>query len=121
MCARGHDEDKAQQERSKRSGMAQAVSQDLRRLKSVVVVLGVILVVGFAALLATIALRLAHFGRASTETPVTLSLPREAEIGHVALDGKRLVLHVQRAGAEEILVVDLESGAVERRVALVRE
>ena len=108
--------------------MAQAVSQDLRLLKSVVVVLGVLLIAGTGALVASIMLRTSsHAGRAGAGpgagpgAPMTLSLPREARIGHVALDGNRLALHIEQAGQEEILVVDLDSGEVTRRVAVARE
>jgi hypothetical protein len=91
----------------------------LRFLKALVVGLGVLLITGFAALVAVIATRAAALSGA--EAPVRLSLPPEARIGHIAFTRGRLALHIEGAAGEAILVVDAASGEVLRRIVIARE
>jgi hypothetical protein len=49
-------------------------------------------------------------------------LPPGAEIIHMAASGKRLILHVKRKDeTQSIFVLDLDSGAVIRHIAIGRE
>jgi len=103
------------------SDLAEPARPDLRLLKTIVVVLGILLVVGFGALVATMIARSSHLGRASEALAATLSLPADARIAHMALEDGMLAVHIEKPGAEEILVVDLETGQVTRRLAVARE
>jgi hypothetical protein len=103
------------------SNIAEPARPDLRLLKTIVLVLGILLVVGFGALVATMILRTSHLGELREAAPATLSLPADARIGHIALDGGMLAVHIEKEGAEEILVVDLRTGEVKQRLAVARQ
>lgn len=93
--------------------------RELRFLKALVIGLGVLLVAGFAALIAIIATRATALSGA--QDPVQLSLPQEARIGHIAFARGRLALHIEGAAGEEILLVDADSAKVVRRIVIARE
>ena len=88
----------------------------MRALKILVVVMGVMLVVGFAALIAVIAARLsrggpaavaAHFG---TSSPV--EIPRGAHIEAMTVGADRLVIGLASPdGGRQLVVIDLTTGA----------
>jgi hypothetical protein len=89
----------------------------LRVLKVLVVVMGVMLVVGFAALVAVLAGRLSRGGPAiSGSRPIAaapLDLPAGARIETigVGVGAERLVLAVVLPdGARELVIVDIASG-----------
>ncbi|MDP6175225.1 MAG: hypothetical protein QGF09_13755 [Rhodospirillales bacterium] len=51
-----------------------------------------------------------------------VALPPGAEIAHMAADGNRLFLHLrEKDGGQTIVVLDLDSGAVIRRLSIGRE
>lgn len=91
-----------------------------RNLKIAVIVMGVLLVVGFFVVFATIALRIAGSDEpAQDAAPATVLngdvarlLGPKAEVVSTSVDGGRLAVVVQRPEGISILVVDLRSGAL---------
>jgi hypothetical protein len=87
----------------------------LRALKILVVVMGIMLVVGVAALVAVIAGRLSRGGPAAPSTaPIAaapLELPAGARIETIGVGGERLVIAVVLPdGTRELIIVDTASG-----------
>jgi hypothetical protein len=86
----------------------------MRGLKTLVIVMGVMLVVGVAALAVTIAVRLSHrapgpIPSAFTASPITL--PHGAKIEMISNGPERIVLEVALAdGSAELVVIDLATG-----------
>jgi len=85
----------------------------IRFLKILVVAMGVMLVAGLAALVATVAIRLSH----RTPTPVEaftappITLPHGATIEQMSTGPDRIVLDVALAdGSVELVVIDLATG-----------
>jgi Family of unknown function (DUF6476) len=86
---------------------------NVRALKILVVAMAVLLVVGLAALVAIVAIRLSHRPPAPftafTAPPVTL--PRGATIERMSTNADRIVLDVGLAdGSVELVVIDLATG-----------
>lgn len=82
----------------------------------VVYIMGVILVLLFLALIATIIWKANHKPAAAPPPPVQslgLGLPQGADIRSASLDGDRLVVTT----ATEVIVVDLKKNAVISRVS----
>lgn len=97
----------------------------LGAVKVAAVVMGIMIVVGLGVLGVTVARRLGGAGEEPREAPaaaapqappaafgdVSLRLPPRARVLDMAMDQRRLVLHLQLAGRDKaLLVVDLESG-----------
>ncbi|HYB05869.1 MAG TPA: hypothetical protein VED02_03935 [Methyloceanibacter sp.] len=94
----------------------------VRILKIAVIVMGVLLVGGFAFVLAAIvyqASRPAQVGVGMGERAgsIDLPIPRDATVAGVSLDGNRLAVQLNGASGPEIAIIDLASGKV---IALVR-
>jgi Family of unknown function (DUF6476) len=88
----------------------------MRALKVLVVVMGVVLVVGFAVVIAVIAGRVSRGGSpASTDRPFAtkaLDIPRGARIEGMTAAPNRLILQLALPdGERQIVVVDLMTGA----------
>jgi hypothetical protein len=88
----------------------------LQALKTVVVVMGIMLVVGFAALIGIIAERLSHRGIANGSTrPVasaTIDIPRGARVEAMTTASDRLILDLELPdGGRKLVVLDLATGA----------
>lgn len=85
----------------------------MRALKILVVVMGVILIGGFAILVATIAGRLSRSGIAPHSFAATaIDIPRDARIGAIAAGTDRLILElVLPEGQRQLVVIDLATGA----------
>jgi hypothetical protein len=84
----------------------------MRALKVLVVVMGIMLIGGFAGLIAVIAGRLSHSGGALRPFAAAIDIPRGARIEGVAAGADRLVLDmVLPEGGRQLLVIDLMSGA----------
>ena len=100
--------------------------RQVRLLKIAVIVMGVLLVGGFAFVLAAIVYQASHPGQAGMATSASLDaapridLPvgRDATVAAMSLDGSRLALHLTSAAGPEIVVIDLGSGKVVARVRL---
>jgi hypothetical protein len=96
-------------------------SRRLAGLKIAVVVMGIILVVGFAALLACIIYLSAGRGEQSSRArgvEARLSVPAGAAVRTMSLFGNRLAVHYEHPSGDGIAVLDLATGAVISRVRL---
>jgi hypothetical protein len=86
----------------------------MRGLKTLVIVMGVLLVIGVAALVVAIAVRLSH--RAPRPIPAAfgappITLPRGAKIEMMSNGPEQIVLEVALAdGSAELVVIDLLTG-----------
>jgi hypothetical protein len=88
----------------------------MRALKIIVVVMGVMLVVGFAALIAVVAGRVSRGGSASTPvrafTARPIDIPNGARIEAMTAGPDRLVLGLELPqGDRQLLIIDLATGA----------
>jgi hypothetical protein len=99
--------------------------RQVRVLKIVVIVMGILLVGGFAFVMAAIVYQASKVGQgaavvgaASGGLDAELAIPSEATVGALSLDGDRLALHVQSAAGPEIIVIDLKTGKVAARIRL---
>ena len=103
--------------------------RQVRILKIAVIVMGVLLVGGFAFVLAAIVYQASHpaqdaGGTAAPSVPgqgalsIDLSVPAGAAVTAMSLDGNRLAVHLNGAAGPEIAVIDLASGKVVAHVRL---
>lgn len=101
--------------------------RQVRILKVAVIVMGALLVGGFAFVLAAIVYQASHSTQGKGATPSAaitppadfdLKLPKEGAVSGLALDGNRLAVHVNGSAGPEILVLDLTSGQVAARIKL---
>jgi hypothetical protein len=87
----------------------------MRGLKILVMIMGVMLVVGFAVLLAAIAGRIprgSHTPGAARQLLAAIEIPRGARIEAMTAGTDRLVLGlVLPDGGRELLIIDLATGA----------
>ena len=85
----------------------------MRALKILVVVMGVMLIGGFALLVAVVVGRLSRGGNIPRSfAAATIDIPRDARIGAMAAGTDRLVLElVLPEGGRQLVVVDLATGA----------
>jgi hypothetical protein len=97
------------------------VRQKLRRL---ILVSGTTVLIGFAAVLFAVMYKIAPDrskpALPGSAEPVAIAdvLPAGARIVSTALDGTLLAMTIEAAGATRIVVVDLGTGAVVRRIDL---
>ena len=85
----------------------------MRGLTVFVAVMGVVIVVGFAVVIATIAGRLARGegGGPHSFTAPAIAIPKGARVAAMMADANRLVLRLELpGGGEQIVVLDLASG-----------
>ena len=99
--------------------------RQVRVLKIVVIVMGVLLVGGFAFVMAAIVYQAsqggqggAEVGAASGGLDAELAIPSEATVGALSLDGDRLAIHLNSGAGPEIAVVDLKTGKIVARIRL---
>jgi hypothetical protein len=99
--------------------------RQVRVLKIAVIVMGLLLVGGFAFVLAAIVYQASGGGQrgAGAGAPPNgveseLSIPKDATVTSLALDGDRLALHLNSAAGPEVVVVDINTGKVVARVHL---
>lgn len=90
-------------------------------LKTIVIVLGALLVAGFIVLAVTIVKRVGALEQAGGAKVVNLALPKEAAVGALAVGPRLLAVHTTSPSGERILIVNLESGAVVREIAITRD
>jgi len=101
--------------------------RQVRILKIAVIVMGILLVGGFALVLATIVYQASQLGQGSAASPPPAAMavtqtefvvPEGATVVSVALDGDRLALHLNSSTGPEIAVIDLTTGKVLSRLKL---
>jgi hypothetical protein len=99
--------------------------RQVRLLKIAVIVMGLLLVGGFAFVLAAIVYQASQISKESTASApalggveAELAIPSDATVTSFALDGDRLALHLQSSAGPEIVVIDLKTGKVMTRIKL---
>ena len=103
--------------------------RQVRILKIAVIVMGVLLVGGFAFVLAAIVYQASHPVQDAGVTPapsvpgqgapsIDLPVPAGAAVTAMSLDGNRLAVHLSGPSGPEIGVIDLASGKVVAHVRL---
>jgi hypothetical protein len=103
--------------------MAQQLTQDHRLLKGIVIGLGLLIVLGFGALvvgLATKAGRPAALKPAAAVAAAPLILPKDATIAGMAMSERQLALHVTMSDGEELVLIDLQTARVVQRIPIKR-
>src|SRR6478736_5833436 len=98
--------------------------RQVRVPKIAVIVMGLLLVGGFAFVLAAIVYQASRGGQATspaeaaagTSTLSELSIPKDASVTTLALDGNRLALHLNSPQGGEIVVIDVATGKVLARI-----
>jgi hypothetical protein len=94
---------------------------NVRVLKYVVIVFGVLLIGCFVAVFALIGYRLAN-PRAETGrvevNEIALPIGAGMQLGQIALDGDRMAVHLKGEDGEELIVLDLRRGRILSRVKL---
>ncbi|MHA1545774.1 MAG: hypothetical protein ACTSUY_05055 [Alphaproteobacteria bacterium] len=97
-----------------------------RGLKLTVIIMGVLLIIGFAVVLTTIVYRAATPGdeaKSAIRTRgafgvVEVSIPTGSQVVETDLRGERALVRLQGAGATELLVLDIKRGIVLGRFRL---
>jgi len=101
--------------------------RQVRVLKIVVVVMGILLVGGFAFVMAAIVYQASKLGDKKVQAPAVstvatpealLALPKDATVTSMALDGDRLALHLQTSTGPVIAVIDVTTGKVLSRIKI---
>ena len=96
--------------------------RQVRMLKVAVIVMGILLVGGFAFVLAAIVYQASQGGQSASTAEeavaAELHIPKDASISTLALDGDRLALHFQSSAGPEIVVIDLKTGKTLARIKL---
>jgi hypothetical protein len=101
--------------------------RQVRVLKIAVIVMGLLLVGGFAFVLAAIVYRASSGGQSGSRSGAGASfngvdsellIPKDATVTSLALDGDRLALHLNSPAGSEIAVIDLKTGKVISRIRL---
>jgi hypothetical protein len=96
------------------------------KLRRLILVSGTTVLVGFLAVLFAVMYKIAPdrskpaLPAGAEDLAIASVLPEGARIVSTALDGRLLALTVEAAGATRIVVVDLATGAVLRRIELGR-
>jgi hypothetical protein len=102
--------------------MTQQLTQDHRLLKGVVIGLGLLIVLGFGALVIGLATKGGKVATAkapvASADAVPLILPKDASIADMTMSERQLVLRVTMAGGEELVLIDLPSGRVVQRIPI---
>lgn len=101
-------------------GQARPLTRGEKLLRLAVYIMGVILVVGTIVLVVAIIKRASNLSNAPPAGfgDVEVPVPQGSEVARFEVDGNRLALHIKRAGANEIVIIDLKDGKVLGRVRL---
>jgi hypothetical protein len=101
--------------------------RQVRLLKIAVIVMGILLVGGFAFVLAAIVYQASKGGQSAAGLGALpagiegeLPIAKDATITGMSLDGDRLALHLNSGAGSEIVVLDVRTGSVIARVKLNR-
>jgi hypothetical protein len=99
--------------------------RQVRVLKIAVIVMGILLVGGFAFVLAAIVYQASKGGQSGSGLSALppgiesrLRIPEDATVTALSLDGDRLAIHLNSAAGPEIVVIDVATGKVISRIRL---
>jgi len=106
--------------------------RQVRTLKIVVIVMSILLVLGFALLIAGLYYQATKIGqerpstisRKSTQSTerlggeVSLSVPADAEVRRIVAEGGRVILHLKGSEGEQVIIFDPDSGNAVTRLRL---
>jgi hypothetical protein len=92
-------------------------------LKIAVIAMGILLVGGFALVMAIIVYQASKGGQSDAATmpgglQTELPIPNDATVTSLSLDGDRLALYLKSAAGAEIAVIDLKTGKLLARIKL---
>lgn len=98
-------------------------------LKWAVLIMGVILIVGFALVMAAIVYQAKNLSESSPVPSTTsssaavraLAIPKGMSISHMAFDDNRLAVHLQGTTGSEIRIIDLGTGEQIQRIPVTAE
>lgn len=99
----------------------------VRMLRIAVIAMGVVLVLGFVAVIARIVYLVNRGGETApaVSLPIReaarLALPAGASVRNLSLAGQRLAVHYESPGGSGIVILDLQTGKVVSRVEIVPE
>jgi hypothetical protein len=101
----------------------------LRLLKFAVIAMGVVLVLGFVAVIARIVYLVGRGGETTTTTAISqpirdaarLALPSGAIIRNLSLSGSRLAVHYDGPAGSGIVILDLSTGTPASQITIVPE
>ena len=100
-------------------------ARQVRLLKIAVIAMGLMLVGGFALVVATIVYQAMYASGSTAEKTapagnpeVTLSVGADTKVSDMAIDGNRLAILVEGPHGSEIVIVGIDSGEVLGRVRL---
>jgi len=103
--------------------------RQVRALKIAVIAMGILLVGGFAVVVAGIVYQASQLGEKTTEAPAPpvrvlpgvqaeVAMPQGATVTSMALDGDRLALHLTTSTGPEVVIIDVPTGKVISRIKL---
>jgi hypothetical protein len=99
----------------------------VRMLRIAVIAMGVVLVLGFVAVIARIVYLVNRGGETvpvasqPIQETARLALPAGASVRHISLAGQRLAVHYEGSGGSGIVILDLQTGKLVSRVEIVPE
>ena len=104
-------------------------ARQVRILKFVVIVMGVLLVGGFVLDIAVIVYQASSIGESAAPARAVIPaaplqgviVPKGMTISHMALGRNQLAVHLTGPGGSEIRIIDLATGKLVRRFPLQRE
>ncbi len=103
--------------------------RQVRILKWAVIIMGILLVGGFALVMSAIVYQASHLSESvpapattsSSEVVRALSVPAGMSISHMAMGDNRLAVHLKGRSGSEIRIIDLGTGALVRRIPVTGE
>lgn len=104
-------------------------ARQVKFLKWAVIIMGILLVGGFAFVMSAIVYQASHLSESapvpapgsSAASSGALNVPAGMSISHMALGDNRLAVHLKGTDAEEIRIIDLGTGKVVSRIPLKSE
>ncbi|MGI9373599.1 MAG: hypothetical protein ACR2OJ_13995 [Hyphomicrobiales bacterium] len=99
---------------------------NVRILKRVVYIMGIMLVVGTIVVIGTIIYRAINYdaSRSASSSPtkafedVMVDIAPGSQVGEIELDGNRMAVHISQDGKNEIILIDVRKGTLLGRVKL---
>jgi hypothetical protein len=88
-------------------------------LKAAVVIMGIMIVAGFAVLVGVLVTRVGG-GGAAAPVAATLDEPAGTRIASISASAERLAVSLQGGGPDRVVVMDLRNGHVVARATLAR-